>query len=330
MRTSFSTRMFIVCTSLISAVGCETVYSGVTGANRSANTAPGISLASTSANDPVIIPRCPAASNCIRVLSYNTKHRDVPIQRHAVANAIKADLNPLPDFILLQEVVFGRPKKKGLDNTAAELAQLLGYECRGTAREDGMEGVAIISRCSFEHYECKHLQARDSLFSGGFPRVSIMGEFLDPEIGRIRVVNVHLAYQPSKHDTRRTQLKETLIWMADRQRKVAADVIILGGDFNIEPEWDELKMLQDAQQCGGLQFIDGNTKAFTSGDVGNIYRRVDYLFAASPQRTITSSGETVLWPNGIPTADGASRLWPSDHLPVLQVFSVDSSAATRQ
>src|SRR5436190_1452097 len=152
--------------ALLLTAGCETIYYGVTGADRpAASSTP--ALAATS--DPVKIPTCLGFTGCLRVMSFNTEHRDVPLQLDAVANKLKADMNPLPDFILLQEVVFDRPKKRGQDNTAAALADLLGCQCRGTARDGGMEGVAILSTHPFDHYEYRHLAARDPLLAGGFP-----------------------------------------------------------------------------------------------------------------------------------------------------------------
>lgn len=302
--------------------GCETIYYSVTEADRQGAGSAMMQPAGDASPNVTPIPACALDAGCLSVLTFNTKHRDVPIQLQAVANGLKADLLRLPDFILLQEVVFGRPRKKGHDNTAAALAELLGFECRGTAREDGTEGVAILSSHPFEHYEFKHLGARDGFLSAGFPRVSVMGEFAVAGIGRVRVVNVHLAHQQSSNDVRRAQLTETLQWMADRQSEVPADVIVLGGDFNIEPGWEEISVLKDVSATGGLPFADFNSTAHTSGAVGELYRRVDYLFVASPDRTIESAGEGILWRDGVPTADGSARFWPSDHVPLLHVFTI--------
>jgi endonuclease/exonuclease/phosphatase family metal-dependent hydrolase len=304
--------------------GCEPVYNGVVGGDRPSHSSANLSSggASTASIDPVAIPTCACDHCCLSVLSYNTKHRDVPIQMDAVARKLKADFSQPVDFILLQEVVFGRPKSSGRDNTAAALADLIGFQSMGTARDGGEEGVAILSRYPFEHYEYRHLKARDALLAGGFPRVSVMGEFRVPDLGLVRVVNVHLAYRVSQHDVRRAQLKETLEWMAQRQNLVPADVIVLGGDFNCEPGWDELALVSDANACGGLLFLNANSQTPTSGDVGDYYRRVDYIFVAAVNRRVESTGEVALWRSGIPTSDGSTRFFPSDHQPLLHVFAI--------
>ncbi|MHC4093190.1 MAG: endonuclease/exonuclease/phosphatase family protein, partial [Planctomycetota bacterium] len=260
------------------------------------------------------IPSCADGDRCLGVLTFNMRHRDVPLQLHALAQGLRADLGQLPDFILCQEVVFDRPRAREHEDTAADLASLLDYEVRGTPRRSGLEGLAILSRHPFDHYAYLHLEARDGFFSGGFPRVSIMGEFQVASIGRVRVVNVHLAYRRSRNETRREQLRETLAWMADRQHEVAADVIVLGGDFNIEPQWDEFDVLEGWQ--------DYNSDTPTLGRPGKPHRRVDYFFVAAPDRVVDSVGEGILWPDGLPTVDGAARFWVSDHLLLLHVFSL--------
>ena len=58
-----------------------------------------------------------------------------------------------------------------------------------------------------------YIGARDALLSGGFPRVSVMGEFSIQGIGRVRVVSIHLTQRLSQSEIRRQQLKETLDWM---------------------------------------------------------------------------------------------------------------------
>jgi len=305
--------------------GCETVVRGLAGPGRLSGSAPGpADPQAIAADDARVLPSCAGTGGCLRVITFNTKHRDVPVQLAAVAKRLQSDFPQPPDFILCQEVVFDRPKSKAQDNTAAALAAQLGegWHCRAVAREGGPEGVAILSPHPFEHFEHLHLKTRDAWHKAGFPRVSVMGEFQLPPIGRVRVVNVHLAHRHSAHDIRREQLRETLEWMAARQREVPADAIILGGDFNIEPGWDEWSVLKDASVNGGLEFHDFNSATPCSGKVGRPFQRVDYVYIAAPQRAVTSAGEAILWPHGIPTVDGASRFHPSDHLPLLQVLEI--------
>ena len=309
--------------TLITATGCETLLYGLAGSN-GLSSAPDV-IAAGEVSEPALALSCPDGSRCLSVLSFNMQHRDSPIQLDAMAHCLRADRSPSPDFILCQEVVFGRPKRRGEENTAVLLANLLEYHSQATSRRGGSEGVAILSRYPFDHYSYKHLEAEDGFLSGGFPRVSVMGEFIVPNSGRVRVVNVHLAHRRSRHKIRREQLEETLEWIAQRERAVPADITILGGDFNIEPEWEELAVVRDPGACAGLYFHDYNSRIPTSGRLGKPYRRVDYVFVAAPYRQVESVCEAPLWPQGMPTRDGSARFWISDHLPLLHVFAIGPS-----
>ena len=315
---------------MLGLVGCETIARGLAGPGRLSGSAPApADPQAIAADDARVLPSCADTGGCLRVITFNTKHRDVPVQLAAVAKRLQSDCPQSPDFILCQEVVFDRPKSKGQDNTAAALAERLGagWQCRAIAREGGPEGVAILSPHPFEHFEHLHLKTRDAWHKAGFPRVSVMGEFQLPQVGRVRVVNVHLAHRHSAHDIRREQLRETLEWMAARQLEVPADAIILGGDFNIEPGWEEWFVLKDTSANGGLEFHDFNSTAPCSGKVGRPFQRVDYVYVAAPDRAVTGAGEAILWPHGIPTVDGASRFHPSDHQPLLHVFEIGATNA---
>ncbi len=185
-----------------------------------------------------------------------------------------------------------------------------------------MEGVAILSRYPFDYYEARHLEARAGFYELGFPRVSVMGEFQVPGIGRVRVVTLHLAWSRTKDEVRKAQLQETLTWIAKRDHVVPADVIILGGDFNANPGWPELAVLRDPLPWSGLVFENHNSRVPTQGKNGTMTRRLDYIFVAARDRDIEFLGEALLWTDGIEGPNGASRYRPSDHLPLLHVYVI--------
>jgi endonuclease/exonuclease/phosphatase family metal-dependent hydrolase len=263
----------------------------------------------------------------LSVVTFNMQHRDKPQQLAVMAEHLLADRSRAPDFILCQEVLFQRPLRKGRENTAGVLAQELGYYCRGTKRKSDREGVAIISRYPFVHYDQKHLKARTSGLLLGFRRVSVMGEFLVPGMGRVRVVSVHFAYQSFEHHVRRKQLAETLEWIADRQRRVPADVTILGGDFNIQPHWSEFAPLTDAASTGELRYHDWNTAEPTRGPQGRPNVRLDYIFVAAPDRDVLMLRERLLFAHGLWARDGTRHFWISDHLPVLHEYAIGPTPA---
>jgi endonuclease/exonuclease/phosphatase family metal-dependent hydrolase len=217
------------------------------------------------------------------------------------------------------------PDELAIMNTAANLADELDYFCRGTKRTSDREGLAIISRYPFRYYAERHLKNQTSRALLGFNRVSVMGEFNVPEVGRVRVVNVHFTNWGFEERVRRGQLTETLQWVAERQSEVPADLIIFGGDFNIEPSWDELDLMHDRSVTGGIVYHSHNDpQTETFGSKGNPKKRVDYIYIAEPLRPtgVAIVDEEVLWPAGIRLAGSNKRLHLSDHLPVLQEFRV--------
>jgi endonuclease/exonuclease/phosphatase family metal-dependent hydrolase len=286
---------------------------------------PVVALAARSDVDPEIV----GANDCLSVMSFNMHHRDRGNELAAMARDLRSRSDEIPDFILLQEVVFRGSNSKGEDNTAATLGNDLDYYCRGTKRSSDHEGIAILSRYPFAYYASRELEAQTSRALLGFNRVSVMAEFKVPDIGRVRVVNVHFTNWGFEERVRRKQLTETLQWAAQRQREVPADVIVFGGDFNIEPQWDELQLVFDTQVTGGIEYRNYNDPAaLTFGSKGDPGKRVDYIFIAEPNRTsdLAHMSEECLWKHGVKLASSGKTFFPSDHLPVVHEYRVLNAA----
>lgn len=256
----------------------------------------------------------------LSVLSFNMRHRDRPDELAMMVDHLHRDLSKLPDFILCQEVLFERARSKGQDNTASVLASLIGYHSKGTKRKSDREGVAIVSRYPFVYYSANHLVTRTNLLLLGFRRVSVMGEFVVPGFGRVRVVNVHLAHMPFEHRVRGKQLSETLQWVQDRENQVPADITFLGGDFNMKPHWQEMSMITDPSFYGELGFEDFNSHEPTKDIRSARGKRIDYIFVAAPDRAVALLEEKILWKHGIARSNEPSRLWVSDHLLVFHSY----------
>ncbi len=257
----------------------------------------------------------------LTALSFNMQHRDRPRELAAMARYLR-EVEGVPDFVLCQEVLFRRQAWRGRDNTAAVLADELGYHAAGTDRRGSREGVSIVSRFPFDYYDERHLKARTSPLLLGFARVSVMGEFIVPRIGRVRVVNTHLAYLPFEGHVRRKQLDETLAWLAEREACEPAVVTIFGGDFNLKPNAKEFEPLRDAKLSGRPRFINANTDWPTLGFRGHPTKRVDYIFISAPGSDVRFLGERLLFVDGLWQADGTRRFHPSDHLPVLHGYDI--------
>ncbi len=272
-------------------------------------------------DESIRLPRSAIEPGTLGVLSFNMQHRDRPAELAALAEGLRTDLERMPDFILCQEVLFDRAASKGEADTASVLANNVGYYCHGTRRTSDREGVAILSRHPFVYWSQLDLDTRTSVLLLGFRRISVMGEFLVPSIGRVRVVNVHLAYWGFEHHVRRKQLAETLDWMAQREREVHADVTVLGGDFNIEPGWSEMNQVTGPGLSSDPMFVNYNSTAPSRGARGNPSARVDYIFvSADDQRQVEFQQERLLYRDGLQLDDTGPRLWLSDHLPLLHEY----------
>jgi len=269
----------------------------------------------------------------LSVMSFNMAQHDRPREFKAIADDLRSRGDETPDFILLQEVLFERDRRKGPEpNTAAALASDLGYFCRATQRDNDDEGIGILSRYPFVEYQAKLLTAQTSGLVLGKDRISIMGDFQVPEIGLVRVVNVHLTNWSFDDETRQAQLRETLEWVAQRQRTKPADAIILGGDFNILPGWYEMNVMFDRSITGGIEFQDFNDRSQpTWGKKDGVTKRVDYIFIAMPSAAhrLHCEGEECLWADGIAIEGTRHRVLPSDHDALLHRYRLANTTAAR-
>lgn len=260
-----------------------------------------------------------ASADPLSVMTVNLWHKDRPDELKIVAEQLRKDLPQVPDFILCQEVVFKRSGE--LNNTAEVLAANLGYHARGTKRTSDREGIAIVSKYPFAYYAERHLKHQTSRLLLGFRRVSAMGEFDVPSIGRVRVVNVHFTNWGFEAHIRRKQLAETLAWVEERQKIVPATVTFLGGDFNARIDWDEMDQIKEAG--GSVVYANHNSDEPSMGPVGKPNKRIDFIFVASPDRPARLVDERLLWKNGLPK--GNSRFFLSDHLAVVHTYHFKES-----
>ena len=258
----------------------------------------------------------------LNVMTINMEHRDRPHELRVAAEYMRDHLEKLPDFVLCQEVKFERDDVLA-PNTAAVLAREMGYDCKGTKRKSDNEGVAIISRYPFLYYDELHLRAQTSPLLLGFNRVSIMGEFFIPKVGRVRVVNVHFTNWAFEHHIRDKQLSETLAWVDQRQAKVHAAITFFGGDFNAKHNWNEMKQLGGAATTQ-MAFEDYNGVDPTQGFPGSPKKRIDYIFVSSANRLLFG-GEKILFKDAL--KDGDSSFHLSDHCAVLHRYMLKLSSA---
>jgi endonuclease/exonuclease/phosphatase family metal-dependent hydrolase len=261
-------------------------------------------------------PSSAASPPSLNIMTINMWHKDRPQELRVMADYMRGNLEKMPDFVLCQEVKFERDDELAPD-TAAVLARELGYTSKGTRRKSDNEGVAIISRYPFLYYDQLHLRAQTSRLLLGFSRVSVMGEFFVPRIGRVRVVNVHFTNWKFEHRIRDKQLAETLKWIDQREAKAHAAITFFGGDFNAKQEWNEMKQLSDGSFT--MAFEDYNGTDFTHGSPGDPHKRIDFIFVSAANRLLFG-GEQILFKD--PLKDGDSSFHLSDHCAVLHRYTL--------
>ena len=313
-------------TLLISALGCQspsthrTAWSDSPDAVRGGGAGKASSTVALSARGDSNSLETIGLNDRLSVMSFNMEHRDRPKELAVMANHLRSDAAETPDFILLQEVVFARSRIAGEENTAAVLANELGYYSRGTQRSSDREGIAIVSRYPFLYYASRELSHQTSGLLLGFKRVSVMGEFNVPQIGRVRVVDVHLTNWDFDAHVRRKQLEETLIWAGQRQKDSPCDLVVFGGDFNITADSDDLDMMRNTALTGGIEYRSyNNERTNTRGG-----KRVDYIYVATPadRSNLSYINEQMMWTDGLTFSSTGSHFQLSDHLPVLQEYRI--------
>ncbi len=235
----------------------------------------------------------------LTIFSFNIK-RNGDLQEKAVK--IAADLKGLgankPEFVLLQEVKGQEDAKSPEKVLATGLGGYYSNFSSKTGSKKG-EGSAIVSKYPFQYYDYK-------IFSPSLPlkRIAIMGEFAVPSVGLVRVVNVHLSWQPLLEGSRSKQIEMVLEWLGERETKVKADLLFFGGDFNLHPDSSDLRKTLTYDNSPFINLNNPNSDTRGSG-------RVDYIFASASDRHSVKGLREYVYKNEV-----------SDHNGILHLYSV--------
>jgi endonuclease/exonuclease/phosphatase family metal-dependent hydrolase len=194
----------------------------------------------------------PRMSNTLRVATLNIWNRTGPWEERL--GAIRAGLRELsPDLVGLQEVLrlaadFG----DGLDQGAA-IAEGLGYEVAyGRAHDDAYLGNAALSRWPIAQshvYELPRVGTDER-------RTLLFAEVRSPW-GPVRFFVTHLNWKFDEGHVREAQVREVVARVeAVMQGASTAEMpAILVGDFNAEPDADEIRYLRGLASLGGSRRV---------------------------------------------------------------------------
>jgi endonuclease/exonuclease/phosphatase family metal-dependent hydrolase len=260
----------------------------------------------------------------LRALTLNIWNRQGPWERRKPL--IQAGLRELaPDVAGLQEVLaFGGASQA--DELVADLGWNVHYAPAWSIGGGLTYGNAILSRWPILERDVLPLPAPPE-----HDTRSVAFAVLDAPCGRVPVFCTHLTFQLYLSEARCAQVRALADHVAARAPTDGFPPILLG-DFNAEPESDEMRFLRGLTPLGGRSvfFADcwdlttarepGAGRGFTY-DRRNTYalrsreasRRIDYVYVRGPDRALR--GEPLSC--RVVLDQPVDGVWPSDHFGVL-------------
>ncbi len=264
----------------------------------------------------------------LRVLSLNIWNKQGPYEARlpllrAALEALRADLVGLQEVLQLNG---------SDDDQAREVSLGLGYHSAFASAwhiGGGLHfGNAILSRWPILTTESWQLP----VYAGHETR-GLLYALVDAPFGKVPVFVTHLDWQ--FHLGAHRELQVTFI--ADKVAEVASALgehypAIVVGDFNAEPDSDEIRFMSGLHSLGGrsVYFADcfrvagagaGPTYARSNrfaAEVGEPDRRIDYVFVRGPDKKLRGQPLTCRVVADEPTGD----VFPSDHYGVLAELKI--------
>lgn len=227
----------------------------------------------------------------LRVATLNIWNRLGPWDQRLLA--IRSHLRAVDaDVVALQEVLRARPGVEGPDQ-AAEIADGFGYHCAyGSTREEPIQfGNAILSRWPITRSELLPLPN-----VGTDERRCIVFAEIEAPFGALPVFVTHLNWKLHEGHVREEQVR----YLADQVQRLApisGFPPIVMGDFNAEPDSDEMRFLRGLTSLRGKSayFADcfglvGKGESMTFSPETNRFawhtyepeRRIDYVLVRGP------------------------------------------------
>lgn len=220
----------------------------------------------------------------LNVLSYNIHHGE-GMQRDSPDFTGFADLEQIAkiirdtgaDIVALQEVDRWHPRSGGVDQPAI-LADLLSmhvsFGCNVTWSDGGEYGVATLSRFPILSRANTPLPCENGLEQRGVLETSIDV----PGIGEVLVLNTHLQYVGEEHepvakDERYRQSCVIAAMVAEH-----AGPVVLMGDFNAEPDDEELAPLVTLIDAWSAAGKGESGLTFPGHPLLELEKRIDLVF----------------------------------------------------
>jgi endonuclease/exonuclease/phosphatase family metal-dependent hydrolase len=227
-----------------------------------------------------------------------------------------------PDVVGLQEVL-----GLGGASQAHELVEGLGWQVHyGPAWQMGgglTFGNAILSRWPLVATDVLPLPAPPELDSR-----TVAYALVDMPCGPVPVFCTHLTYQLHRSDARCAQVRaltDHVGALAPPDRGTFPPILL--GDFNAEPDSDEMRFLRGRTPLGGKSVYFADCWLVAAAGPGHTYdrrnpyayrsrepsRRIDYVYVRGPDRALRGEPLAARLILDAPTGD----VWPSDHFGLL-------------
>jgi endonuclease/exonuclease/phosphatase family metal-dependent hydrolase len=262
----------------------------------------------------------------VRVLTLNIWNRCGPWEERCAA--IRQCLRELDaDLVGLQEVIV-TPDGDRLDQGAA-LAEGFGYHvCFGASHVDGYSfGNALLSR-----WPVVQSQVFALTVTGALEKRSLLFAEIASPMGKLPVFVTHLSWKLDEGFVRERQVQEIVEHVTRLAPRHGLPPIVMG-DFNAEPDADEMRFLRGLKTYGGksVYFSDCYAVAGVAGGTvaapGATYakrntfaagnrepdRRIDYIYVRGPDEQLR--GEPVS--AKVCCDEPVGGVFPSDHFGVV-------------
>lgn len=246
------------------------------------------------------------------VLTYNIWHdqRDWPVRLDYMMEEIR-ELDP--DVIGLQEVI----QRAELRNQAEAMAEELGYHFYFSTvdppEREQRYGNAILSRYPIVAENWRALEPENDYRTAAHVRIDANGTGVD-------VYNTHLHHTGEGAGIRATQIADLLDFISETR---ATGQVILMGDFNAAPDWEELQPVHDAFTDTFALFVDdplAERHATLNHHIGHSMRRIDHVFL---ERVDGEGRLRPLSSSIVLDEEKEPGVWASDHFGVLTRFHLN-------
>jgi endonuclease/exonuclease/phosphatase family metal-dependent hydrolase len=180
----------------------------------------------------------------LRVATLNIWNRFGPWEQRLAA--IRAGVRDLaPDILGLQEVVRLAPGEGDQLDQAAAIAEGSGYHVAyGRAHDERWYGNAVLSRWPISRTHVYELPR-----VGTDERRSLLYAAIDAPFGTCQFFVTHLNWKLDEGHVRAAQMRE-VVQRVEALAKHDAFPAVLVGDFNAEPDADEIRYLRGLTQLG--------------------------------------------------------------------------------